>query len=46
MVTPHASVASAPAGPPIPATEIRIVSPDNHAKELPDGEQGLIMSSG
>ena len=35
-----------PPPPPIPDTEIRIVDPANKARELPDGQQGIIMVNG
>ena len=34
------------AGPAIPDTEIRIVDPSNKTRELPDGQQGIIMANG
>ncbi|PSC74557.1 long-chain-fatty-acid-ligase [Micractinium conductrix] len=33
-------------GPPLPDTDIRIVSLDDKTKELPDGQQGLILARG
>lgn len=34
------------AGPPIPRTQLRIVDPSDPARELPDGQQGLILAKG